>query len=175
MSEAQKEGFEWLMTQFLEIDEDVEFTFHHGDCVGWDAWANNWVKINFPFTSITHSHPGYGMVGDRWVDTSKQAHSKSDIVEPMTPYSERNEVIAFRATHCLIAAPEQNQEILRSGTWSTVRCAHRMGQAKLTDKYRDRPIYIVRPFDGMVVPFGGTELAAPKGVLTEDQRKLFVI
>lgn len=55
------------------------------------------------------------------------------------PYLQRNKVIVDRCG-VLVAAPGEAQEQLRSGTWSTIRYARRVG----------RPVIMVLP-DGTVV------------------------
>lgn len=54
-------------------------------------------------------------------------------VPPMPPL-ERNRHIAF-AADLLLAAPHEHREILRSGTWATVRAARRLG----------RPVVVLEP------------------------------
>lgn len=88
---------------------------HHGDCVGADAQfhklaADRGIKV--------HIHPP--------VDPKLQARLKGDISDEPLPYLERNRVIV-RNANLLIAAPDSPTERVRSGTWSTIRYARKIG------------------------------------------------
>jgi hypothetical protein len=100
---------------------------HHGDCVGADAQAHQ-IACAALFRII--SHPPTNPV--------KRAFCKADEEREPRPYLERNYVIV-RDTELLIACPGELTEQLRSGTWSTVRYARRLG----------RPVVLVFP-DGTV-------------------------
>lgn len=88
--------------------------FHHGDCVGADAEAHE-IALQIGFRIIIHppSSPQKRAWCTRYVE---RRH--------MLPYLERNRGIVDESI-LLIAAPKENQEILRSGTWSTVRWARK--------------------------------------------------
>lgn len=113
MSEAQKEALHatlaWLQPEM----------FLHGDCVGADAEAHQLVQRVFPACRII-LYP----CDIHW----KRAHCADPYAcyPPMKPL-ERNQVIAERC-EILIAAPFENAEILRSGTWSTIRRARKAGK-----------------------------------------------
>lgn len=90
---------------------------HHGDCVGADAQAHDIARLHF---IPVHLHPPD--------DDAKRARCGGAALEhPPRPYLERNGDIAA-ACGVLIAAPRQSSEILRSGTWATVRAARRLGR-----------------------------------------------
>lgn len=87
---------------------------HYGDCTGWDelAWsiaAQTGVKcVSHPPTDIRH-----------------KAATDADVILPAKPYLDRNKDIVDAADF-IIAAPD-GIEKQRSGTWSTVRYAKRVG------------------------------------------------
>jgi len=90
--------------------------FHHGDCVGADAVAHA-VASKLRIEVIVHPP----------VNTKGRAFCQSDICLPPKPYIKRNHDIVD-ATDVLIAAPHQPDEVLRSGTWATVRYARQHGK-----------------------------------------------
>jgi hypothetical protein len=89
--------------------------FHHGDCVGADAQAHCIVRHLFPACRIVIHPP---------IVDSKRAFMQGDEVLPPKEYLERNRDIVA-ACDVLVAVPFEDEEQLRSGTWSTVRAARR--------------------------------------------------
>lgn len=90
--------------------------FHHGDCVGADAAAHA--------AALYHgwrieAHPGLGPINLRAFCTG---YSR---LHPAKPNLERNADIVNAATE-LLACPN-GPEVVRSGTWSTVRKARSRG------------------------------------------------
>ena len=105
---------------------DAEW-LHHGDCIGADHQAGQ-IAI---FCGVKqHAHPP---TSDRL-----RAWTLADRTDKPLPYLERNRAIVD-ATDILIAAPRGPEE-QRSGTWSTVRYARKVG----------KPVIIVWP-DGSEV------------------------
>lgn len=100
---------------------------HHGDCIGADAQFHN-ICRNLGVYIV--GHPGIDFLGK----SPKRAFCDVDECEPELPYLERNENIV-EACKTLIAAPKEFVEVLRSGTWSTVRKARK----------KNRVLYIVLP------------------------------
>lgn len=98
---------------------------HHGGERHADAEAH---RIALAMKARVHVHPGpdFGIIVDCL---------GADVVYKVKPNLERNEDIAVMAEDGLIAAPAQKHEVLRSGTWSTVRRAR---------KYKRR-IWVVAP------------------------------
>jgi hypothetical protein len=88
----------------------------HGDCIGADMEFHNialqlgkWIRIHPP------------------IKGAKRAHCKEwNEIMPAKDYLVRNQDIVNGVDY-LIACPEQDEEIVRSGTWSTVRYARRKG------------------------------------------------
>lgn len=90
--------------------------FHHGCCIGADEQAHD----------ISKSIPGLTCHLHRPVDQSQMAVGLVGVEWPPTPYLKRNRSIV-RSSALLVAAPHGCEE-LRSGTWSTVRYARRLGR-----------------------------------------------
>jgi hypothetical protein len=99
-------------------------TLHHGGCIGADAEAHDLA-----------AHLGYRReVHPALVDVSKQAtltiNEDGDVVaRPRSPL-DRNKDIVDRVD-VLIAAPRQRKEVMRSGTWHTVRYAAKVGRTTI--------------------------------------------
>lgn len=100
---------------------------HHGDCVGADAYAH---ALAVSFGLLVQIHPPIAPELRAWC-------RDADVVLEPAPHLVRNRAIVD-ATKLLIATPV-SEEVLRSGTWSTVRYARRIG----------RPVVLVMP-DGSV-------------------------
>lgn len=84
---------------------------HHGDCVGADA----------EFHAMAHDR-GLRIEIHPPTNPEKRAFCKGDIRWPKYDYLTRNQHIVD-STHVLIATPRQEAEVMRSGTWYTVRRA----------------------------------------------------
>ena len=98
----------------LSLKEMVEF--HHGDCVGADQEAHNFVWGEMKKARI-YIHPP--------INPKKRAHctSEDSIILKAQEYLVRNHAIVD-AVDLLIAAPRSvGVEELRSGTWATIRYA----------------------------------------------------
>ena len=87
---------------------------HHGDCLGWDLECY-----------ITCDHFGIKTVAHPPDNDDFRAFTKSTVILPSKPYLDRNKDIV-NAVDFLIAAPD-GPEKQRSGTWSTVRYAKKVG------------------------------------------------
>ena len=101
----------WL----YNLKEDGSLIFHHGDCVGVDeeaaefAWSLGYRIIKHP-----------GLPKGRWTAYSPYGET----LEPKD-YIERNHDIVDSCSIMLIL-PAQQEEIQRSGTWSTYRYAKKL-------------------------------------------------
>lgn len=102
---------------------------HLGDCVGADDQA---YEEATSFGIAVEGHPP--------TKGQLRCFRTYDKTWPEKPYLDRNQDIAEAGVDGLIAAPRGFEEQRRSGTWSTVRRARKLG----------RRIWIVRP-DGSVV------------------------
>ena len=111
MSQHQKE-------QFVIKLFDLDLTeFHHGDCKGADAEAHDIVREFFPNVKIVIHPPE---------KTYTQAFKQGDFSHPVKPYIMRDRDIV-RDSDYLIGAP-LDKEVLRSGTWTTIRYARKIGR-----------------------------------------------
>lgn len=90
--------------------------FHHGDCIGADEEAHR-IAVEFKLKIIVH--PPASDAKRAYVSTFHQMR------EPMS-YLNRNKQMV-RECQVLIAAPYEMEEVMRSGTWSTVRYARSVG------------------------------------------------
>lgn len=85
--------------------------FNHGDCIGWDDAAARYVAAKFPRVAI-NKYPSN--------IAAMTANAPGLVVAPPAPPLERNTAIVG-ASWIMIACPKEADEVLRSGTWSTVR------------------------------------------------------
>jgi len=112
MTLDQKKSFEDIVSQCL-FDQ-----FHHGDCLGADSDAHEiirkkkTIKIHVwpPLNNINRAYCGY--------------EDDVSIIHNVQGYLVRNKKIVD-STKMLIACPAEPSEILRSGTWSTIRYAYK--------------------------------------------------
>ena len=112
-------------------DHPAILEIHHGDCVGMDASFHDAVRGCAPGVRIVIRPP---------TDPKKRAFCRGPGVStlPPKPYLDRNKDIA-EASDFLLAAPSGFTEVLRSGTWATVRAARRLG----------KPVWVLWP-DGRI-------------------------
>ena len=89
----------------------------HGDCIGADTDFHNIMSDIFVMNDLIEIHP--------CTATSKRAYNKAPkIYEPIAPL-DRNRIMVQRA-HLVIGTPGTDSEILRSGTWMSIRYAKKM-------------------------------------------------
>lgn len=99
--------------------------FHHGDDKGADADAHALVRETLPNCRIVVHPPDNGY---------RRAHCSGDVVLQAHPFLVRNHHIVD-ACSCLIATPD-GPEVLRSGTWATIRYARKRGVLRYIIKSR---------------------------------------
>ena len=88
--------------------------FHHGDCIGADNAAHD----------IARAGGSPWIVGHPCTITSMRAYTACDeTLRPLAPL-ERNRSIVNAATR-MIACPLTESEVVRSGTWATIRLARK--------------------------------------------------
>jgi hypothetical protein len=97
--------------------------FHEGDCIGADAQA-----------AFGARSAGFRIIGHPPTIDSKRAFFPADEWRALLPYLDRNKAIV-NASQEMIATPGEFEEQLRSGTWSTIRYARRVG----------KPIHVLLP------------------------------
>jgi hypothetical protein len=112
MTELQWKAFREVLRKLFPHE------FHHGDCVGADDEAATLVYQHCGATKIVRHPPD-----NTHNRSNNQCHRESR--EP-NPYLERNRAIVDETMH-LIAAVRGPEEV-RSGTWSTVRYARKLGR-----------------------------------------------
>lgn len=105
MSPAQKRVF-FETVKLLDVQ-----IFVHGDCIGADADAHEIVREISPDIRIEARPAG---------DGPNRAYKKADIVHASHAPLSRNKKIV-ESVEQMIACPGEQSEILRSGTWSTIR------------------------------------------------------
>lgn len=107
------------------LDSLKPVVVHHGDCIGADAAFHD--LCNQQNISIIIHPPS---------QNRKRARCRGPNVTilPSKTFLARNRDIVD-ACEFLIAAPFEEKEVLRSGTWATVRYAKKIG----------RPVYLVIP------------------------------
>lgn len=110
-----------LRNLLMDYRDDIT-EFHHGDCIGGDDDAHKIAVEVFGAAAadIIWIHPGD--------NPAKRAFNKSNHVLRPKDNLERNRDIVD-AIHVLIAAPKTAKEVLRSGTWATVRYAKKCRRA----------------------------------------------
>jgi len=111
-------------TIFAMLVKFVPKQVHHGDCINSDARFNAICNMRIIPPEI-HIHPPD--------NPKKRAWCIGDIMYEEKPYMKRNQDIV-NASGVLIATPH-GPEVVRSGTWATIRRARKKGI----------PIYIVYP------------------------------
>jgi hypothetical protein len=111
MSQHQKEQF---VLKMLELQPTE---FHHGDCIGADSEAHDIVREFFPNVKIVVYPP---------ISTKKRAFKQGDEFKKPESYITRDYKIVD-AVEYLIGTPKTNEEVIRSGTWTTIRYARRIG------------------------------------------------
>jgi len=108
MTLHQKEMVEVILTYHKYITFLSEV--HHGNCIGADDEFNTISKAYCPKRV---AHPASDTPG-------KQAHGFCETILPAKPALVRNHDIVD-AVDIMIATPKERQEVLRSGTWATIR------------------------------------------------------
>ena len=117
MTDAQRTALKTVLT------ERGATVLHHGDCIGADAQAH---EIAVSMSCEIVIHPPIVETKRAWKHAARTHRPKS--------YLARNKDIV-RDTEMLVAMPGENMEQIRSGTWSTVRFARKMG----------RPVWVILP------------------------------
>lgn len=112
MCKEQKTMLYNILTELMK-DEDKPTEFHHGDCIGADKEAHDIVQLIGGMDIIIHP-PTNDKKRAFCEGYARRANPK--------PYLERNRRIVD-SVDLLLVAPKEQQETLRSGTWSTYRYA----------------------------------------------------
>lgn len=112
MTEDQKYG---VLTCFLELLPDK---FHHGMCIGADTQAHNLIR---------------DYVQAAWIIGHPPINKKSFVFSECDEYRQPKEYLVrdrdiVTESQMLIAAPLQDVEVVRSGSWTTVRYARKQNK-----------------------------------------------
>jgi hypothetical protein len=111
-----------LLLTFKSEKEGNEF--HHGGCVGADVQAAALARAA-GYKTIRHPGDNPEKQDDLFLDDDYRV-----VLENLA----RNRLIVDE-TSMMIAAPKEDKEVLRSGTWATIRYARKV----------DKPLYVVQP------------------------------
>ncbi len=106
-----------LLAYLTKHREEIN-RIHHGDCINADTQFHALVE-HLGMRHLVVLHPPRS--------SKKRAFCSAPISAAPTPYLKRNRKLA---TICdvLLAAPAQEREIQRSGTWATIRYARALGR-----------------------------------------------
>jgi hypothetical protein len=107
--------------KFLKDNNPAEI--HHGDCIGADSMCHD-IAESFNIKIVIHPPDNNTM----------RANKKSDNIMQVEKYLKRNHNIVD-TTDILVAFPPTKEEILRSGTWATIRYA----------KKKNKQVFIIFP------------------------------
>lgn len=118
MTEAQFASLRMLI-QYIDIDK-----IHGGDCIGFDSEC---------ILLVNELRPDIKTVGHPPSNPKKRMFLEYDELREEKDYPIRNRAIVDE-TDMLLACPEQENEIIRSGTWSTVRYARKTGKTVIIIK-----------------------------------------
>lgn len=120
MTEAQRRKAKLLFIRY-ELD-----TLRHGDCVGADEQCHN-IAVRLGISIIVHPPK----------DPKLRAFCKTGDIKILKakPYLDRNKDIVI-GSKIVFAFPREMSEVLRSGTWATIRYAKKIGK-KLIIVYPD--------------------------------------
>ena len=112
MTEQQGVELEYILKRAQSLGNVI---LHQGDCVGADEGAS---YIAYLLDIPIVSHPP--------ISSSKRAFWKKGVIEEKEPhdYLVRNRNMVDECD-VLIACPYESNEVLRSGTWATIRYARK--------------------------------------------------
>lgn len=90
---------------------------HHGDCINSDFEAS---RIGKFIGYLVHAHPSF-------LDKKRAFSEFNDVIHAPKEPLERNADIA-RICQTLVATPRTYHEVIRSGTWTTIRRARELNR-----------------------------------------------
>lgn len=112
----------WELKKTIEVFRAIGFrSFHHGDCIGVDEMGHDYAQM-----------ANYEILIHPPENEHARAFCKGavHVYDPL-PYLVRNKAIVT-CSDFLIACPQSEIEMQRSGTWHTVRCARKKNIPILT-------------------------------------------
>jgi hypothetical protein len=116
LTDRQKTALREILSRSKESDSDE---FHHGDCIGADEEAYL-IAEELDYRIICHPP----------TNPRLRAFCASYEERPPKQYLKRNEDIVEEAD-IVVACPRQKVEVLRSGTWATIRRARKAGKLEI--------------------------------------------
>lgn len=119
MTPEQEENIRKFMWKALQ--KRPRLRVHHGDCIGSDAGMHDLARSLGDACEI-HVHPPSSSAMRAWCD--------GDVTYDTRPYLDRNMDI-IEACAVILATPQGMKEEQRSGTWSTIRRAVKLGRRVL--------------------------------------------
>jgi len=108
LSQRQRDGVEFLLSNLY-----IFGGLRHGDAIGVDCQVAD-IAASLGIWTVAHPPD---------IDKYRGFH-QSTLIMPEKPYRERDMDIVI-GSDLLIACPKQSKEIVRSGTWATVRDARK--------------------------------------------------
>lgn len=106
----------WTIDKLLQ-DDMITMTAHHGDCVGADADFHRLSRLN-----------GLLVVGHPPIKNDLRAFCDFDeIREPKEPLDRNHDIVD--ESDWMIFTPSGFKEVLRSGTWATIRYTRKVERA----------------------------------------------
>lgn len=126
MTQEQKMRFVRLLVELNPCE------FHHGDCVGSDAQAHTIVRgVMMVGGAVLKDDPrtvgNCKIVVHPPIIRTHRAYCPGDETRFEKEYLIRNRRIVIE-TDIVVAAPKSAEEEIRSGTWSTIRYARKLGR-----------------------------------------------
>ena len=113
----------WIYSRDLQMIEATVFHFGGADGADMEAACIALDADILPRQIVVHPCPGVTL--DKCLTTVGQAASRFAWREVFTPLRRDRNIVA--ESEILIAAPLTDREIIRSGTWATVRYARKAG------------------------------------------------
>ena len=121
MTEPQKYGVRRLLTNYLLQMAGQRVRFRHGLCVGSDDQS---ACIAHELGFYVIAYPGFPPKDPENL-SNRGLFQFNDEVMPAGPFLDRDKLIVD-ASSIMLATPFTKQEVIRSGTWATVRYARRV-------------------------------------------------
>lgn len=119
MSPRAKISLHLTLNDILESNQfsSAPTCFHHGDCVNCDEDAAMLAKA---LGYLVHAHPPFK-------DNLRAFSEFNDVIHAPKDFLDRNKDIVD-VSGIMIATPHTVNEVIRSGTWSTIRYARSLNR-----------------------------------------------
>lgn len=112
MTNKQREMFVQVIANYSK----PLIEFHHGDCIGADEQAHDIARVHGFYIVI---HPP--------INPNRRAFCEGGVILTPRDYIPRNHDIVD-SSDIIIATPGEEHEVIRSGTWATIRYAIKKGK-----------------------------------------------